>query len=159
MDPYVVLGVAPGAPAEEVRRAYLREARRHHPDRHHGSSPAERAEAERRMREVNDAWSLLRDGRAAVAEPPPQPFVPFSEEEDPDPREQPDVPYRPAAPPKRGRALVPVLLFGASVVVGMLGAFLRMTGVLAVAGTLFLLSCVGFLVVPLLVLGEARRDD
>jgi hypothetical protein len=63
---YEVLGVAPTASAEQVRRAYLRLAREHHPDRHGHSGPGW-AEAEERMRVLNAAWAVLgdRDRRAA----------------------------------------------------------------------------------------------
>lgn len=58
---YDVLGVSPGASGEEVRRAFVAMARRHHPDRHVGADDATRRAAERRMREVNDAWAVLGD--------------------------------------------------------------------------------------------------
>jgi hypothetical protein len=59
MDPYAVLGVAPGAPADELTAAYRHLAKRWHPDR----NPAQRAEAERRMAEINAAYELLRSER------------------------------------------------------------------------------------------------
>ena len=56
---YQVLGVAPTASPDEVRRAHRQLARVLHPDRLAGSSAAERTLAERRMREVNAAWTTL----------------------------------------------------------------------------------------------------
>ena len=56
---YGVLGVADGAEPDDVRRAYLDLARHLHPDRWIDASPGERAEVERRMREVNEAWRVL----------------------------------------------------------------------------------------------------
>ena len=50
MSPYEVLGVSPSATPDEIRRAYLALARRHHPDA--GGSVDE-------MRRVNDAWAAL----------------------------------------------------------------------------------------------------
>jgi hypothetical protein len=50
VTPYEVLGVPRTATAEEIRRAYLTLARRHHPDA--GGSADE-------MRRLNEAWSAL----------------------------------------------------------------------------------------------------
>ena len=60
---YQRLGVRPSASTEEIGQAYRRLARRLHPDRQQTASPAERRLAERRMREVNEAWAVLRDPR------------------------------------------------------------------------------------------------
>ena len=51
-DPYAVLGLAPGATAVDVRRAYLRRARLLHPD---VAGP----EATTRMAELNHARDVL----------------------------------------------------------------------------------------------------
>lgn len=61
MTPYEVLGVDPDATAESIRRAYIAQARRHHPDRHRSEGPAAAAAAEDRMRAVNEAWAVLGD--------------------------------------------------------------------------------------------------
>jgi len=166
LNPYDVLGVAPDASAEEIRHAYLALARRHHPDYHVGDSPAARAESERRMRAVNGAWAVLGDAarRRAFDAATPRPFRPFTpvHDDEPDPRDAPDVPYRPAPLPtsaERLATLAPVALFAVSVAFAIIGTALRVTALLGVAFVLFLLSCVGFLVVPLLALGRARRDE
>lgn len=54
MDPNAVLGLPPGASADEAAAVYRRLAKRWHPDR--GGGP----EAERRMAEINAAYDLLR---------------------------------------------------------------------------------------------------
>ena len=65
MTHYEALGIPTDATADDVRKAYLRLAREHHPDRH-AASPGNVVEAERRMREVNAAWAVLGDaGRRA----------------------------------------------------------------------------------------------
>ena len=53
MDPYVVLGVRPGANDQEVAAAYREAAKRWHPD-------VAGAEAEDRMAEINAAYDLVR---------------------------------------------------------------------------------------------------
>jgi hypothetical protein len=58
---YDVLGVASDAPPESVRRAYLDRARLLHPDGYVDATADERAEVERRMQEVNEAWRVLQD--------------------------------------------------------------------------------------------------
>lgn len=57
---YEVLGVAPGASHDEVKRAYLDRALKYHPDRQVDESPEARARAEFHMRELNSAWEVLR---------------------------------------------------------------------------------------------------
>jgi hypothetical protein len=148
-----------------VRRAYLHLARVHHPDYFVDAPADDRAAAEQRMRAINEAWSILRDParRRALEADEPRPFRPFDDgTDDLDPRDMPDVPYRPAPPPsapERALTLAPALLFAASIVLGSIAVFMRLTGILALAFALFLLSCVGFIVVPLLALSRARRDE
>ena len=60
---YDVLGVAPNADAGELRRAYVSRARDTHPDRYIDAPSAERASAESRMRELNEAWHVLGNPR------------------------------------------------------------------------------------------------
>lgn len=58
---YQRLGVTAMASTEEIRAAYRGLAQRLHPDRMIDASSAERTVAERRMREINEAWQVLRD--------------------------------------------------------------------------------------------------
>jgi hypothetical protein len=64
VDPYAILGLAPGADGAAVASAYRAQAKRWHPDRGGGE------EAERRMAEVNAAYDLLRASAAHAAAPP-----------------------------------------------------------------------------------------
>jgi curved DNA-binding protein CbpA len=60
-DPYHVLGVDVDAEPEIIATAYRTLARLHHPD------VSDHPDAERRMAEINAAWSVLRDdGRRAA---------------------------------------------------------------------------------------------
>lgn len=53
-DPYEVLGVSPGASDDEIKAAYRKLAKKYHPDLNGGS-----AEAEAKMKEVNEAYTIL----------------------------------------------------------------------------------------------------
>src|SRR3954464_12136859 len=64
-DPYVVLGVSPGASSEELHDAYRRLVKLHHPDRNGGSEASAR-----RFAEIQEAYEEVR-GRPRPA--PPQP--------------------------------------------------------------------------------------
>ncbi len=172
MNHYEVLGVAPDAPTPVIRAAFVALARRHHPDHHANSSPAVQSDAERRMRTINDAWAVLSDaGRRTAYDrqlglvPDPDAFRPIEPDEpgDVDPRSQPDTPYR-RAPEREVRqtrlaTLVPVGLFGISVVAVMLGLLLAAPALVGVGVVVFLLSCASFVVVPLVVLSRATRDE
>lgn len=58
---YRRLGVRPSASTEEIHTAYRELAGRFHPDRVGTAPEADRRLAERRMREINEAWTVLRD--------------------------------------------------------------------------------------------------
>lgn len=62
-DPYRVLGISPGATAEEIHDAYREMVKLHHPDRK-GGSP----ESTRRFQEIQEAYEEL---RARPARPRP----------------------------------------------------------------------------------------
>lgn len=64
---YDVLGVTAEASADDIKRAYYRQARLYHPDSHVRSAGAVRDEAERAMQTLNIAWDTLSDaGRRAA---------------------------------------------------------------------------------------------
>ena len=54
-DYYSTLGVERGATEDEIRRAYRKLARKYHPD------VSKESDAEARMRDVNEAYDVLRD--------------------------------------------------------------------------------------------------
>src|SRR5690606_28396525 len=55
MDYYRVLGVPPAANPDELKKAFRKLARKYHPDLSH------EPDAEKRMKEVNEAFSILSD--------------------------------------------------------------------------------------------------
>jgi len=57
-DYYEVLGVPRNAKPEEIKRAYRKLARKHHPDLH---PPGQRAKASERFQEINEAHEVLSD--------------------------------------------------------------------------------------------------
>lgn len=65
-DPFEVLGIPPTASRKEMTEAYRALAQRYHPDRHLNSSEPRRRRAERRMRELNDAY---REAKSRPAPP------------------------------------------------------------------------------------------
>jgi len=181
---YEVLGLAPAAPPEEVRQAYLRLARRHHPDRAGGDAE--------RMREVNEAWTVLGDParRALYDLTLPGPAAPpvggssslVRPGYEPDPRYDPfddvaagegeegvwgwsagmDPEDRPFGPPivlPRWLRLVPAGTFATSVATTVVATILTSGPLLAFGLMLFVLACVFFLAAPFMALLTARRGD
>ena len=57
-DYYETLGVPRDAPADEVKRAFRKLARQHHPDR---AKPADKDAAEAKFKEINEAYEVLGD--------------------------------------------------------------------------------------------------
>ncbi len=55
-DYYRILGVPRSASTEDIRKAYRRLARRHHPDRNEGDP-----RCEERLKEINEAYAVLGD--------------------------------------------------------------------------------------------------
>ncbi len=55
-DFYKILGVDRNASQEEIKRAYFNLAKKYHPDRNPGNK-----EAEEKMKEINEAYEVLRD--------------------------------------------------------------------------------------------------
>jgi len=55
MNAYDVLGVDPGAPEDEIKKAYRKLALKYHPDRNKD------AESDGKFKKINEAWSILSD--------------------------------------------------------------------------------------------------
>ena len=62
-DPYTVLGVAPSASDEEVKKAYRELARKYHPDNYHDNPLADLASE--KMKEINEAYDSITKSREA----------------------------------------------------------------------------------------------
>jgi tetratricopeptide (TPR) repeat protein len=72
MNPYEILEISPGASADEIKAAYHQMAKQWHPDRFSGEA---KPEAERRFRQLAEAFNMLKDtGRR---EPSPSPVAPL----------------------------------------------------------------------------------
>ena len=61
-DPYKVLGLAPDASDEEVKKAYRELAKKYHPDLHPGDE-----EAAREMNDINTAYDQIKSGNIPSA--------------------------------------------------------------------------------------------
>jgi hypothetical protein len=168
MTHYDVLEVAPGTPTAEIRRAYLRLARAHHPDRG-GRDPE-------RMRRINAAWAVLGDDarRAAydaeLAAPPPDVpgpgagwtdggdrWVPVTDDQGDLDDLDDDRPLGIPAP--RWLAMLPVATLAVALATVALGSLLRLPAVLGAAAAMFVLAVVLFLILPFIALTAARRAD
>lgn len=69
-DYHAILGLDAEASAESIKVAYRRLATQYHPDRMAGASAEEMARSSDRMREINEAYAFLKDGkRQAVVQP------------------------------------------------------------------------------------------
>ncbi|MCC5951205.1 MAG: J domain-containing protein [Acidimicrobiia bacterium] len=159
MTHYEVLGVASDASAAQIRQAYLRLARRFHPD--------VRADtvAQDEMRRINDAWAVLGDQRrrsdydhtlqrereAAWQPGTPTPdWVPYDQGEDPDdPAAEFDVAYGDGSPMPRSLQLGPAALLAGALVAGGTGFLLDFAPLQALALVLVVLGLLGFVSVPI----------
>jgi hypothetical protein len=174
-----VLQVAPTASVAEVRRAYVRLARRHHPDFHVGASASERRRAEREMQRLNQAWEVLRDPaqrrdlderlrldrlRAwapGTAHPDFEPLEP----DDLDDRGRPvdadlldDTPLSASRVPP-WQQLLPAVLFLAAVLFLSAGLVASFAPLLALGVTALVCSGLSFVLVPMLTVLRSHDPD
>lgn len=175
---YEVLDVPVDASHDEIRRAYHRQARRHHPDAHSTSGQEIVAEAHRRMEAVNAAWAVLGDParrRAYDAEiglrplpsagaPPSDRAAPFPEWFEPDAtpaahlEEDPVDRSRPRTPADVF-VFLPVGLVALAVGLFALSMVLQSPGLYAGSLVLVPVALVAFVATPLVtMLGRPRRQ-
>ena len=62
-DYYDILGISKGASAAELKKAYRKQALEWHPDKHKDNKEA----AERRFKEINEAYQILSDSQKRQA--------------------------------------------------------------------------------------------
>jgi len=60
-DYYKILGVSKDANDDEIKKAYRKRALVHHPDRHSSASEEEKKEAEKKFKEIGEAYGVLSD--------------------------------------------------------------------------------------------------
>lgn len=163
MSHYDLLRVAPDADDATVRRAYVEQARRYHPDRAGGDAA--------RMRAVNDAWATLRDparraqydrSLRATPSPAPAPARAAGQAERAAPGTwvdelDDDDPVRITIRAPRWLSLLPVALFGVSIASVVVGVVVAAPVLLGLAMVSFVLSCLFFLAAPFVALWASRR--
>lgn len=184
MDHYSALGVGRDASDEEIRRAYLRLARRYHPDLNTTESGGDPAAAEVRMRGINRAWEVLGSPASRAAydrsmegprgvtpagptastsrvRPPSRDFRPFVEDDEDDDdswRYEPDEGDPASVPPRALLMAPPVLgLLGVALLAVSLATRLSplaAVGIMCLVGSLLL-----FLGTPVVAMFLGRRSE
>lgn len=184
-----MLGVDRAASDAEVRRAYLRLARRHHPDFHTAGSEGEVGSAETRMREINRAWEVLGtpESRAAydrsldggrpgagvaatggspggsdtVIRPPSSEFRPYFDDDEDD-----DDSWRyepdegdPDSVPPRGLLMAPPALGLAGVVLIAVSLAAKAAPIAVVGAVCLVLSALLFLTAPVVAMFLGARTE
>lgn len=57
---YTILGIDKNASQEDIKKAYRTKAREYHPDKHANGSDSEKEMAERKFKEINEAYEQLK---------------------------------------------------------------------------------------------------
>jgi hypothetical protein len=177
---YDTLGVPVGAAPEVVRDAYKELARRYHPDANARSTSDDRERTERRMRDLNEAWAVLRDperredydrrigvsgGRSFVRPPEPATFTPVDADDEDDIDDVIDLGWYeedegdPRSAPGRAALAVPIALTGAAVVAFASWVLLAEEVVFVAAVVLAALAFVAFFALPVVVMAKAARVE
>jgi curved DNA-binding protein CbpA len=163
---YDVLGVGPSADETALHQAYVRLARRHHPDVAGGDAG--------RMQAINEAWATLGDpvrrarydraleiGAAPTA--PAATASPAADRADSfddlawDLAD--DEPLRITVALPRWLSLLPVAMFAVAVLTFCIGLVVSSEPLLGLALMAFVLSCTLFLASPFLALFASRRTN
>jgi len=174
---YEVIGVQPGATTDAVRRAYLSKARLAHPDFHVGADSNARSDAERQMRELNEAWAVLGDAqrrrdydatlqeasRQARAKRPrgtaDPSFVPFVDDETDYVAILDDAPAGNGATVPRSVQVAPAMLLILAVFFLCVGLVASFPPLLAVGACCFLGSLVAFVITPAIAVMRSLESD
>lgn len=171
MSHYDNLGVTPTADQGEIRSAYLRLARRHHPDAH--SSSASTSE-DGRMRELNTAWTVLGDaerrrqydrsiGLREGATRPKREWQRLDDDpatDDVDPRDLiDDVPYGRGSELPGWLQVLPAGLVVLAVSLFAVGMVTSLAPLLALSIAAFILGLMSFMAVPLLAVFRGRTAE
>ena len=174
---YQLLGVSPHASHEEIRRAYHRQALRHHPDANPDADPPPapgRAPAAT-MAQINAAWEVLRDperrrayDRAIGTSPRPRPpgappagWVGLDDEEDEadDLRHLWDDPAPRQSRPSDLLMMVPVILLVLAVTTFAFSAMSESAGLRTAALFLAPVTAGSFVAAPLFTMLRARSRN
>lgn len=159
----------------ELRAAYLKLARTWHPDLHNG---AQSATAERKMRQINDAWSVLGsrhertayDRELAVTTPAGHAqagyghrgrshFQAFDDEPITDRDfDLDETPFAQSKKMPQWMSMMPILMVIAAVMLFGAGLLVNARSIIATAAAIFALGAIGFLALPLWVMSQAERD-
>lgn len=177
-DYYGLLGVTRTASPQEVRKAYLKLARRYHPDRHDGDH---RATAEQQMQTINEAWNTLSDpekrrsydvaqmtrqredqqarsaGNGAAGSRGHGEWVPFDDTPDPD-RDFDPRPIKGSATVPRWLIMTPAVLAVIGVGVVGFGTIVSSAAIFGIGVGLLIVGAVSFVLLPLLAMSRAERD-
>jgi hypothetical protein len=171
---YEVLGVARTAGKDEIRRAYVTLARTYHPDFHTADDSATKAESERRMQALNQAWEILSeptrrrnyDLELAVSQPSPSSGRSSRPASNTAPRARSWESY---AAPGAGATqrslrtkiatLAPMIFLACAVVFFLTGLLLRTGSFMRLAMAALVLGLLSFVVLPLLAMTESRRRE
>jgi hypothetical protein len=160
---YQVLGVAPHATHEEIRRAYRKLVREHHPD-HNPDAPAE---ARARVASIIGAWEVLGDPEkrraydwAIGTTPRPGAAEPFLRDEpddlfDDEFDDEPEVPVRQR--PSDLLVVVPVFMLIAALATFVFGTMSESTMLRTVAILMAPVTAGAFIAAPLFMMLRGRN--